>query len=91
MNAMPTSTKSEKGNPNRCGSQSEADLLAAAKGGCSTSFDLLCAPHATRLLKTAFKVTKNPEDAEVVRRRFGPLSARWSEEPSRILLRVTGK
>lgn len=65
MNAMTTRRKSEKENPNR-GSEplAEAYLLAAAKGGCSTSFDLLCAPHATRLLKTAFKVTRNREDAE---------------------------
>jgi RNA polymerase sigma factor (sigma-70 family) len=64
-NPMTTGTKSEKENPN-CVPEplSEAYLLAAAKGGCSTSFDLLCAPHATRLLKTAFKVTRNREDAE---------------------------
>jgi len=62
---MTTGAKSEKENPN-CVPEplSEAYLLAAAKGGCSTSFDLLCAPHATRLLKTAFKVTRNREDAE---------------------------
>lgn len=64
-NAMTSSTKSEKENPNSVFEPlSEAHLLAAAKGGCSTSFDLLCAPHATRLLKTAFKVTRNREDAE---------------------------
>lgn len=62
---MTTSTKSEKENPNRVSERlSEAYLLAAAKGGCSTSFDLLCAAHATRLLKTALKVTRNREDAE---------------------------
>jgi len=62
---MTASTKSEKENPNRVSEPlSDAYLLAAAKGGCSTSFDLLCAPHATRLLKTAFKVTRNREDAE---------------------------
>jgi RNA polymerase sigma factor (sigma-70 family) len=62
---MTTSTKSEKENLNRVFEHpSEAYLLAAAKGGCSTSFDLLCAPHARRLLKTAFKVTRNREDAE---------------------------
>jgi len=62
---MTTGAKSEKENPN-CVPEplSEAYLLAAAKGGCLTSFDLLCAPHATRLLKTAFKVTRNREDAE---------------------------
>ena len=62
---MATDAKSEKENPKR-GSElsSEAYLLVAAKGGCSTSFDLLCAPHTPRLLKTAFNVTRNREDAE---------------------------
>ena len=60
---MTTGTKSEKENPNRVSEPpSETYLLAAAKGGCSTSFDLLCAPHGTRLLKTALKVTRNRED-----------------------------
>jgi RNA polymerase sigma-70 factor (ECF subfamily) len=61
---MTTSTKSEKENPNRASDALSETYLLAAMDGCSTSFDLLCAPHATRLLKTAFKVTRNREDAE---------------------------
>jgi RNA polymerase sigma-70 factor, ECF subfamily len=47
-----------------CESPYETQLLLRAKDGCSNSFDLLCAPHRTRLLKTAFKITRNKEDAE---------------------------
>lgn len=43
---------------------SELDLLAAVRSGDSTSFDSLCAPHTRRLLKTAFNITENLEDAE---------------------------
>jgi RNA polymerase sigma-70 factor (ECF subfamily) len=39
-------------------------LMARARGGDSASFELLCAPHTGRLLKTAFKITGNREDAE---------------------------
>lgn len=42
----------------------ERRLLAGARGGDSASFELLCAPHRGRLLKTAFKITGNREDAE---------------------------
>jgi RNA polymerase sigma-70 factor, ECF subfamily len=47
-----------------CEPPCEAQLLERAKYGCSNSFDLLCAPHRTRLLKTAFRITRNKEDAE---------------------------
>jgi len=43
---------------------SQAYLVARAQNGCSASFDLLCAPHRTRLLKIAFRITRNNEDAE---------------------------
>ena len=43
---------------------SQAYLVARAQNGCSASFDLLCTPHRTRLLKTAFRITRNKEDAE---------------------------
>lgn len=42
----------------------ERRLLARARGGDSASFELLCASHRGRLLKTAFKITRNREDAE---------------------------
>ena len=44
--------------------QSELHLLAGARDGDPDSFEALCAPHLRRLLKTAFNVTGNREDAE---------------------------
>lgn len=38
--------------------------LAQSRSGNSASFESLCAPHSGRLLKTAFKITGNREDAE---------------------------
>jgi len=43
---------------------SEARLLAAARNGHSASFELLCKAHTGRLLKAAFNITRNWEDAE---------------------------
>jgi RNA polymerase sigma-70 factor, ECF subfamily len=42
----------------------EGTLIAAAKGGESAAFDELCRPHSKRLLRAAFRITKNREDAE---------------------------
>jgi RNA polymerase sigma factor (sigma-70 family) len=58
-------TKKEKRNPNHVSEPaSEARLVAAAKGGNCASFELLCAPHAARLLATALRITRNRQDAE---------------------------
>jgi RNA polymerase sigma factor (sigma-70 family) len=58
-------TRKEKMNPNHVSeTASEARLVAAAKGGNCASFELLCAPHAARLLATALRITRNREDAE---------------------------
>lgn len=43
---------------------SESCLVARARGGDPASFEALCAPHTKRLLKTAFSITGNREDAE---------------------------
>jgi len=52
--------------PLDCSSEnmSEARLLAAARNGHSASFESLCAAHTGRLLKAAFNITRNWEDAE---------------------------
>jgi RNA polymerase sigma factor (sigma-70 family) len=42
----------------------EGRLLAAAKRGRSEAFEALCQAHTARLLKTAFYITRNHEDAE---------------------------
>jgi RNA polymerase sigma factor (sigma-70 family) len=42
----------------------EQTLIAAAKHGESAAFDELCQAHTKRLLRTAFRITKNREDAE---------------------------
>jgi RNA polymerase sigma factor (sigma-70 family) len=58
-------TRKEKRNPNHVSEPaSDARLVAAAKGGSCASFELLCAPHAARLLATALRITRNREDAE---------------------------
>jgi RNA polymerase sigma-70 factor, ECF subfamily len=43
---------------------SEARLLAAAKRGSSEAFEALCKAQTERLLKAAFRITRNREDAE---------------------------
>jgi RNA polymerase sigma-70 factor (ECF subfamily) len=42
----------------------ERRLLAQARDGNSACFESLCAPHTGKLLKRAFKITRNWEDAE---------------------------
>jgi RNA polymerase sigma-70 factor, ECF subfamily len=42
----------------------EAQLLAAARLGRTDAFEALCRPHTAKLLKVAFNVTRNREDAE---------------------------
>jgi RNA polymerase sigma-70 factor (ECF subfamily) len=42
----------------------EASLIAAAKRGEPAAFDAFCRAHAKRLLRVAFRITKNREDAE---------------------------
>lgn len=60
-----TESRNEKSCPNQSAERlPERRLLARARGGDSASFELLCAPHRGRLLKTAFKITGNREDAE---------------------------
>src|SRR5215472_9194477 len=43
---------------------SEAQLLTAALRGRTDAFEALCRPHTAKLLKVAFYVTRNREDAE---------------------------
>lgn len=43
---------------------SEQHFLAAAKRGQSTAFDALCQPYSRKLYQTAFRITRNREDAE---------------------------
>ena len=62
---VPTRARDEKRHKDQAYDlASKAYLVARAQNGCSASFDLLCAPHGTRLLKTAFRITRNKEDAE---------------------------
>jgi len=42
----------------------EAQLLAAARRGSAEAFEALCRPHTAKLLKAAFYITRNREDAE---------------------------
>ena len=44
----------------------EVQLLAAARRGRADAFEALCRPHTGKLLKVAFYVTHNREDAEDV-------------------------
>lgn len=43
---------------------SEQTFLAAAKRGQSAAFDALCQPYSRKLYQTAFRITRNREDAE---------------------------
>ena len=51
---------SERAVPQRA----EAHLLAAARRGRADAFEALCRPHTAKLLKVAFYITRNREDAE---------------------------
>ena len=42
----------------------EAQLVAAAKGGERAAFDVLCQTHAERLFRTVSRITRNHHDAE---------------------------
>ena len=42
----------------------EQGLVAAAKRGQSAAFEALCRPYARKLEQTAFRITRNREDAE---------------------------
>jgi RNA polymerase sigma-70 factor (ECF subfamily) len=44
--------------------RSEAQLLAAARRGRAEAFEALCQPYTAKLLKAAFYITRNREDAE---------------------------
>jgi len=44
--------------------RTEAQLLAAARRGRSEAFEALCQPLTAKLLKAAFYITRNREDAE---------------------------
>jgi RNA polymerase sigma-70 factor, ECF subfamily len=43
---------------------SEFHLVAAAKSGHAAAFDALCHPHAKRLFRHTYRITRNREDAE---------------------------
>lgn len=65
MQANPLSSTNGNGNLNAGSQQSrETRLLAAAKRGRAEAFEALCQAHTARLLKTAFYITRNREDAE---------------------------
>ena len=66
---IPQQTSLPAGNrltPSDCSPEnmSETRLLAAARNGHSASFESLCAAHTGRLLKAAFNITRNWEDAQ---------------------------
>jgi RNA polymerase sigma-70 factor (ECF subfamily) len=42
----------------------EASLPAGAKNGETAAFDTLCRPHAEKLFRTVYRITRNREDAE---------------------------
>jgi RNA polymerase sigma-70 factor (ECF subfamily) len=44
--------------------RNEVQLLAAARRGRAEAFESLCQPYTTKLLKAAFYITRNREDAE---------------------------
>ena len=44
--------------------RTEAQLLAAARRGRADAFEGLCRPHTAKLVKVAFCITRNREDAE---------------------------
>ena len=65
MQGHSTESRNEKSRLNQSAERlPERRLLARARGGDSASFELLCAPHRGRLLKTAFTITRNREDAK---------------------------
>ena len=43
---------------------SEGELIAAAKNGHGSAFGILCERHAEMILRVAFRITRNREDAE---------------------------
>src|SRR5579864_447819 len=43
---------------------SEGRLIAAAKNGHGAAFGVLCERHAEMILRVAFRITRNREDAE---------------------------
>jgi RNA polymerase sigma-70 factor (ECF subfamily) len=45
----------------------EGTLLASARRGQKSAFGELCEPHMQRILQTAYRITKNREDAEDAR------------------------
>jgi RNA polymerase sigma factor (sigma-70 family) len=42
----------------------ESELLASVKGGQTATFADLCQPHTKMILRTAYRITRNREDAE---------------------------
>lgn len=44
--------------------QDETHLLMAAKNGRTAAFDALCKPYCKRLFQSAYRITRNHEDAE---------------------------
>ena len=47
-----------------CREPEEGQLLASAKSGQAAAFAELCQPHAEKILRATYRITKNREDAE---------------------------
>ena len=60
-----TDSRNQQSHPDQSTERlTERRLLARARGGNSACFESLCAPHTSMLLKRAWKITRNREDAE---------------------------
>ena len=53
-----------KGAESGCREPEEGQLLASAKSGQAAAFAEFCQSYATKILRTAYRITKNKEDAE---------------------------
>ena len=47
-----------------CREPEDGQLLASAKSGQAAAFAELCQPHAEKILRVTYRITKNQEDAE---------------------------
>jgi len=54
----------DAGAASRCREPEEGQLLASAKSGQAAAFAELCRAHAKKVLRAAYRITRNREDAE---------------------------
>jgi len=54
----------EGGAANWCRESEEGQLLASARSGQAAAFAELCRAYAKKILRVAYRITKNHEDAE---------------------------